>query len=480
MDGSSGPASASPLEADYVVKGAGVTGLGFVDAMLGLTEATFIVVDRGAAPGGHWNQAYPFVTLHQPHDFYGLVSHAIDEHRLETHGSNAGLVSLPSGLRVTDYLHRAMRERFLPSGRVTYLPMSELDDDGEVISLLSGRRQRVQARRRVVDATRLAATIPLTHHRSFEVEGSLECVPPNMLPARAGSYRHFVVLGGGKTGLDSLSWLLDQGADPGSLTWVVPRDAWWSNRLASQAAPALRRDALALMVRQAEWVAQARSLDDLIGAMERSGSWLRLHDEVAPKMFHAATTSEREIERARSVGRVVRLGRVHRIEPGRITLDGGLLDVPAGTLFIDCTASALSARRADRTPVFSPGRIDLNYVRFPFLCLSVAVIACIEARVERDEDKRAMTTVAPMIDTPADWVNRVLINGANTGAWMAHQGVRQWLAGCRLDVFNRMFESVPTEDTEARRAIDRLQELAGPVREAMRRAHEGASAATDA
>ena len=35
---------------------------------------TVVMVDRHANPGGHWNDAYPFVRLHQPAAFYGLNS----------------------------------------------------------------------------------------------------------------------------------------------------------------------------------------------------------------------------------------------------------------------------------------------------------------------------------------------------------------------------------------------------------------------
>lgn len=460
------------LETDYLVKGCGALGMGFVDVMLRESDATFVIVDRGEAPGGHWNLAYPFVTLHQPHDHYGLASRPMGDHRLETQGPNAGLVALPTGWQVADHFHRAMREDFLPSGRVRYFPMSELSAEGEIVSLVSGRRQRVQVRRKLVDATRMGTRIPLTHARGFTVEGQVACIPPHELPRRAAGHTHFVVLGAGKTGLDCLSWLLACGAEPSSLTWVAPRDAWWSNRLSAQAAPALRLPVLELAVRQSEAMAQARSMDDLVQGMEASGAWLRLDRCVQPAMYHAATVSERELEEARSVERVLRLGRVRHLEPGRMVLEGGSVPVPPGTLFIDCTASALGANHDDRTPVFSPGRIDLNYVRFPMICLSVAVIGCIEARVEDEDEKARLSTPVPMTDTPIDWVDRVVLNGINTRAWMAHPAVRSWLAGCRLDVFNRLMDAVPANDAAAQRALARLQELAVPVREAMVRLRE--------
>ncbi len=49
---------------DYLVVGSGASALAFVDVMLQETDATFAMIDRRAVPGGHWNDAYPFVRLH--------------------------------------------------------------------------------------------------------------------------------------------------------------------------------------------------------------------------------------------------------------------------------------------------------------------------------------------------------------------------------------------------------------------------------
>ena len=46
------------LSADYLVIGAGLHFLSFVDELLAQDpSATFIIVDERAAPGGHWNDA---------------------------------------------------------------------------------------------------------------------------------------------------------------------------------------------------------------------------------------------------------------------------------------------------------------------------------------------------------------------------------------------------------------------------------------
>ena len=39
----------------------------------------FIIVDKHAKPGGHWNNAYQFVKLHQPAQYYGVNSKNLGE-----------------------------------------------------------------------------------------------------------------------------------------------------------------------------------------------------------------------------------------------------------------------------------------------------------------------------------------------------------------------------------------------------------------
>ena len=59
---------------DYLLIGAGAMGMAFADTLIAETDATLTIVDKHPRPGGHWNIAYPFVTLHQPSSFYGVAS----------------------------------------------------------------------------------------------------------------------------------------------------------------------------------------------------------------------------------------------------------------------------------------------------------------------------------------------------------------------------------------------------------------------
>lgn len=62
------------LTADYIVVGAGAMGMAFVDVIMTETLATILLVDNHDQAGGHWNDAYPFVRLHQASAFYGVNS----------------------------------------------------------------------------------------------------------------------------------------------------------------------------------------------------------------------------------------------------------------------------------------------------------------------------------------------------------------------------------------------------------------------
>ena len=74
------------IETDYLVVGAGVTGLAFADTLLAESDADVVLVDRRDRPGGHWLDAYPFVQLHQPSRFYGVNSTALGFDRIEPSG----------------------------------------------------------------------------------------------------------------------------------------------------------------------------------------------------------------------------------------------------------------------------------------------------------------------------------------------------------------------------------------------------------
>ena len=120
------------VQADYLVVGAGAGGLDFTDTLLSQSDGDVIVVDRRSGPGGHWNDAYPFVQLHQPSCFYGVDSMPLGDDRIDTSGINGGSCERATAPEVLDYFQRVMSDRLLPSGRVRYSPLHDFDrgEDG--------------------------------------------------------------------------------------------------------------------------------------------------------------------------------------------------------------------------------------------------------------------------------------------------------------------------------------------------------------
>ena len=205
------------IDTDYLVVGAGATSMAFVDALLSETAARIVIVDQRDHPGGHWNDAYPFVRLHQPAAFYGVNSRPLGQPVKETGGLNDGLMDLVSGPEIVGYFGQLMTQRFLPSGRVQYFPMSKMVDDDTFESLLTGTRRRVVLKRKRVDATYADTAVPATHPPKYPVAPEAECVPLNRLAQLRRAYRNYVVVGSGKTGIDACLWLLGHGVAPASI-----------------------------------------------------------------------------------------------------------------------------------------------------------------------------------------------------------------------------------------------------------------------
>ena len=153
------------ISTDYLVIGAGANGMAFADTLLSETDASITIVDRNAQPGGHWTVAYPFVRLHQPSAYYGVMSRP-----LEISPPNAdGWAELATGPQIQRYFQAVMDEVFLPSGRVRYLPRSEYRD-GEIVSLDSGTAEPVTVTRKTIEAGHLGGAVPANNKPAFPVD----------------------------------------------------------------------------------------------------------------------------------------------------------------------------------------------------------------------------------------------------------------------------------------------------------------------
>ena len=302
------------LTTDYLIIGSGACGMVFADQLLTETSADMAIVDRHHMPGGHWNDAYSFVRLHQPSAFYGVGSRALGSNRIDESGFNRGYYELASGAEVTSYFDRVMRERFMPSGRVHYFPMCDHLGDGRFRSCLSGEVHEIRFRKKLVDATYFDTRVPSTHTPAFEIAAGVKFATPNALPKMASKHEDFVILGGGKTGMDVGVWLLQMGAKPEQICWIVPRDSWLINRDTVQPGEAFFLRNAGGQADQFEAAALAASVADLFERLEGAGLLLRIDQAVRPTMYRGATISTIEVEMLRTIRNVVRKGHVRQIE----------------------------------------------------------------------------------------------------------------------------------------------------------------------
>lgn len=453
-----------PFDTDYLVIGAGTAGLAFADTMLAQSDAHITIVDRHGKPGGHWNDAYSFVTLHQPSAFYGVDSMELGSGHKDSGGLNEGLYELASGPEISGYFERVMNRRLLPSGRVSYHPLCNHRGGGEFESLLSGERTRVNVRRRLVDATYYSPPVPSTHVPRFSVAPGVDLVPPNSLPglwtrtSNSSSQalpRRFVVLGAGKTAMDVCIWLIQTGAEPNSIQWVVPRDSWLVNRATTQSAPEFFHQAIGGQAAQMKALAEATSIDDLYLRLEACGMLLRIDPARTPAMFHLATVSTREVDVLRSIRDVIRLGRVTALEVGCMVLDRGSVAVEPNTLFVDCTASAVEHR--PHQVIFQDDRIVLQMVRLPQPAFSAALIAYVEANYKSDAEKNQLCGSVPFPHTLADYPLSMLVGMRNQALWGQDKALREWVRQSRLDGFGKLIASAAKDDVEKHAVIATLR-----------------------
>ena len=446
------------IETDYLIIGSGAAGLAFADTLIDESSAHITLVDRHGKPGGHWNDAYSFVTLHQPSAFYGVNSMTLGANRKDTVGANKGLYELASGPEVSGYFDRVMNQKLLPSGRVSYHPMCNyLGGDAaghRFVSILSGAETQVTVRKKLIDATYYSPTVPSTHTPKYHVGAGVRLVTPNALAhlwqGKQERAKHFMIIGAGKTAMDVGVWLLNAGAQPDDISWVTPRDSWLVNRLQTQPGAEFFDDAIGGQANQMEAFAKATSTDDLFDRLEACDAMLRIDPTRKPSMFHFATISKGEVELLKTIKNVIRLGHVKSIEAGEMVLDQGRVALPAGTLCIDCTASAVEQRPA--APIFQGNRVLLQLVRVPLPTFSAALIAYVEAHYEDDATKNRLCGTVPFPDSLDSYPGSIMANMMNQFHWSQDKVLRSWIRESRLDGFGKIIAGADPAD-EAKQAI---------------------------
>jgi hypothetical protein len=410
--------------------------MAFVDALVAEDrDCDVLVVDRRHRPGGHWLDAYPFVRLHQPSATYGVTSLDLGEDRIDRTGQNAGFYERATAAEIVGYYDTVLEQVLLPTGRVRFLGMTDhrqLDDGTEVVrSLLTGEETTVRVRCRVVDATYTESSIPKTHTPGFAIDDGAVVIPPNDLvdPDRVAA--GYTIIGGGKTSMDTCSWLLEMGVAPDRIRWVRSRDGWYFNRAYTQP-----RDMVgSFMQLQARWIAAAvaaQDARDFAHHLEASEVFLRIDPGVEPTAFRGATVSVGEVDALRTIRDVVRRGRVRRVAADRIVFDDGELPTDAEHVYVDCTAAGVPPTTP--RPLFGPGRIVLEYVTLGFVPWGAATVGAVEALVDDDDEvKNRLCPPVVFSGHVSDLLEFADAGMRGLAARSAEPAVSAWNDRCRLN-----------------------------------------------
>ena len=464
------------LVTDYLVVGAGASGMAFVDSLVEGSDCEVVMVDRRHRPGGHWVDAYPFVLLHQPSANYGVTSRRLGHDRIDRSGPNAGFYERSTATEICDYYTSVLEETFVPSGRVRFLGMSDYrgeDADGHhVVSRVNGSETVIRVRCKFVDATYVESSIPSRHTPSYGVDPDVRLITPNDLVDVTEAPAGYTIVGAGKTASDTCNWLLDNGVDADRLQWIRPRDAWQFNREYTQPLELVGH----YMELQARWIeacAEATSGADLARRLAADDILVRIDPDVEPSMFRGATISRGEVESLRTITRVVRKGKVRHIGAQRITFDDAEIPAQPGQVYVDCTAAGL--RPAPARPVYEPDRISLQYVTIGIAPWSAATVGAVEVRRDDDEEKNRLCPPLVFSGDVGDLLTLTLPGVTGLMARAAEPDLVEWNEACRLNPARGA--ATRTEDQQVQSAFMRIMTSMGPALANLGQRVAGAAAA---
>lgn len=453
------------FESDYLVVGAGGMGMAFADEIITHTDATITIVDRNHRPGGHWNDAYPFVRLHQTSTCYGVNSTDMGGHRRDEVGLNKGCYELASGSEVVSYFDNVMRRRFQPSGRVRYLPLTEYQGDCKAISRSCGTEYQFRAKK-IVDATYLNVTVPSQRDPEFEVKDGARAVSVNMLPKVIVEHEHFVIVGSGKTGMDAILFLLTSGIDPRRITWIMPADAWMFDRFHVDPGRAFDDPVTRYAIGLLQCALEARDYDHYFELVEKAGLVVRLDPSVKPTRWRCATFTPLELEQLRRVKNVVRKGYLESVSPGAMRMTEGQMSVPHDSVFVDCAADGLP--KVPMTRVFNGNTITLQTIRMCQQVYSGGFIGNVECNVDADEDrKNELTRPVPLPYKDQDYIRCAIQNSMNMAAWLSEPAVVKWINESRIDLFSPLLDFDDPDTAKNIQAMGELIQAAVPRLEAL-------------
>ncbi|CAN0497818.1 unnamed protein product, partial [Laminaria digitata] len=325
----------------------------------------------------------------------------------------------------------------------------------------TGKKQKIKVIKKVVDTTILGTRVPATHTPNFSIADGVQFVPLNDLPNIGNPPKGYVIIGGGKTGMDACLWLLENEVNPDDITWIISRDAWLLDRKNTQPTDEFFMTSIGSMAAQMEAIPKANSIPDLFDRLEDVGVLLRLDKDVRPTMFHGATVSQLELDELRRIKNIIRLGRVQGLEKDQIVLDQGSIPTSTSHIHVDCSATAITPH--DIRPIFKDGLVTPQTVRSYQPVFSASLIAYIEAHYEDDTTKNTLCQVVLLPNHDTDWIRMLSAQLANQFTWSQDKSLRNWLTTNRLNGFGRLVQNIDKNDKEKMTLLKRMRAASMPA-----------------
>ena len=399
------------LVTDYLVVGAGAMGMSFLEELIkNSSDIEAIIIDTRSAPGGHWNDAYSFVRLHQPALTYGVNSRSL----------GSGGADLASKSLILEHCELALID-LVATGRVKFFPQCEYLEDGRFISLLDYTQYQVKINAKLVDATCTITHVPATKEPNFKFAENVNLIPINGLSKLSNPWQNYLIIGGGKTGIDAVLFLLDNNVSAEKISWVVPNDSWFLNR------DSLRFDngdltQFLLNISDAIIDEKNRTPTEILLALEQMGVMMRLDRCILPTRYRAATINSAEVIKLQIVKNIIRKGRIEKIEPDEITFQSGeKMNIDPCTLCVDCSTN--STLFPPKKKVFDGNRINVQYIRMPPPSISASIIAALELKYPDDEEKKnGVCTVLTPPQMPEDFVANSYVDNKTIDATLTVLG----------------------------------------------------------
>ncbi|SEB45312.1 Pyridine nucleotide-disulphide oxidoreductase [Tenacibaculum sp. MAR_2009_124] len=402
------------IHTDYLIIGAGAMGLAFADEMHTQNpHATITIIDRRPQVGGHWNNAYPYVMLHQPAAYYGVNSSVLGN----------GSTDLSSKTEILTYFNKTI-EKLENSGKVTFLGKHNYLGNGKVENMDNlDEVLHFNIRKKIVNASYMKVEVPSTTKPKYLVDEGVPFKPLNDLVEEYKKWKNFYIIGNGKTGIDAVLYLIGRGIKTDNIHWITPSDAWYFNRDIAQVGCVSGE-----ILTHVSKLTKAQRPDDIFLEMEKSGGIMRIDTSSLPTNWRCATVSTDELTKLRSVTNIIQKGYVNRITSKELILQEETITYKEDSIFIDCTANGLA--KLKKEPVFSGNLITLQPILFCQQVFSAAAIARLEL-VNISEKTKNKVIPIPHPEKIEDWPRQLSVSVDNL--LRLHKYFPLWMYHSRLN-----------------------------------------------